>query len=217
MKKLIALIIVAVIFGACSRGDKPDYRQVRWGMSMDEVKKVETAELVKGGNDILTYRFGGVEEVREQEGQKDDDGKVAPEVVKIDFEYDLLYVFGEGKLAMIIVHMRDSFSDPAEYAALMDTKRSELSKVLGSSPEEGLAGADKEVIVSGKGPDGKSICAGDQHYKYLWPTKDKRTNASIELGPKKFAQTPDCSISVFYESVEFAVDPELSAQLHDLM
>lgn len=217
MKKLIALILIAVVLGACSKDDKPDYRQARWGMSKNEVKKAETAELVKEGNDILTYRFGGVEVVEEEVSQKDDKHKDAPQVAKIDFDYDLLYVFGEGKLAMIVVHLRDSFSDQNEYVFLMDNKRKDLNKSLGSPPEQGLAKADKEAIISGKGPDGKSICEGEMDIKYIWPTKDKRTNASLELGPKKFSKTPDCSMSIFYESVEFPLDPELSAQLHDLL
>ncbi|MEE8136432.1 MAG: hypothetical protein V3T52_04585, partial [Thermodesulfobacteriota bacterium] len=59
MKELTLILLTLLIFSACSLWDKPDVRKAKWGMTKEQVKKVENAELVKEGDEILTYRIGG--------------------------------------------------------------------------------------------------------------------------------------------------------------
>ncbi len=223
MKRLAVISITLLIFSACSLWDKPDVREAKWGMSKEQVKKVEKAELVKEGENILTYRIGGeatpikVESVEIVEGEYDEEEEITPpEVESIGHEYDLLYVFGESGLGLVVIHLRPSFDDPAHYLELFKERTNILSKQIGE-PAKGVASYKDHQVKTNPYEDPAAICKGEHGLQHIWPTKDKRTNVSLELDQKKFAPEPDCSISIFYESVEIPVDQELSDQLHDVL
>ncbi len=105
MKILTVLLLTLLIFSACSKEDKTDVRKAKWGMTKEQVKKIEQAELIKEGEDILTYRIGGTatpmkaESVEIVEGEGEEEEEITPpQVESISNEYDLLYVFGENGL-----------------------------------------------------------------------------------------------------------------------
>ncbi len=195
-------------------------REAKWGMSKEQVKKVETAELIKEGDNILTYRIGGepvpmeIEsaEVVEYEGEE-----VTPPVVSsIEYEYDLLYVFGDKGLGMVVIHLREPLDGPDAYLELFKVRTNKLTKEIGE-PAKGVASYKNHEVKANPYEDPAAICRGEHGLQHIWPTKDKKTNVSLELDSKKFSAEPKCTISIFYESVEIPVDQELSDQLHDLL
>lgn len=218
---ILALLLVTLIAPSCSRDD-PDFGTVRWGMSKAEVKKAETAELVKEGNEILTYRIGGesspVESVSGAKINIEGGGEAAVtvEVSEIEYEYDLLYVFGRGKLGMVVVHLRDKLDNPEQYITVFKAKTEETSGEMGE-PATGVAEYGDFTPKEDPYSTPEDICKGKYVLRHIWPTKDERTNVSIELDRKKFMPEPDCNLSIFYESLEYPVDPKLAAELHEML
>ncbi len=227
-----ALLAVAVLLAAgctCSRDRKPDFRSVRWGMSKEEVKEHEKAELMKEGGDLLIYRIGGELSMVEYGGTVEaevnagdgngsvvSDPRVTIEFEKREPEYDVVYAFRDGKLGMAVLHLRETTDDPAEYITLLREKSAEIS---------GMTGAQASGVAEYGGNETKSdpysspgeICEGKYALRHAWPTFNKRTDISIELDKKKFAPSPDCNLSVFYESVEYPIAPALSDELHETL
>ncbi len=223
MKILTALLLTLLIFSACSKEDKTDVRKAKWGMTKEQVKEAEQAELIKEGEDILTYRIGGkatpmkAESVERVEGEVDvEEETTPPQVEGIGNEYDLLYVFGENGLGMVVIHLRESFDEPGQYLEFFKERTNVLTKQIGE-PAKGVASYTDHEVKTNPYEDPAAICRGEHGLQHIWPTKDKRTNVSLELDQKKFAPEPDCNISVFYESVEIPVDQELSDQLHEVL
>lgn len=225
MKNLSAVLFTVFILVAlhgCGWWDKPDFRQVKWGMSKKDVKKSETAELVKEGDEVLTYRISGaVPDITGQAEDKSAGGEGAavtePVVTPIHYEYDLLYVFGEGKLGMAVIHLRDTLNEPEDYISLFKETSSIVSKQIGA-PARGVA-----AYPAGGSPrinpydSPEDICGGEYVLKHLWPTDRKKTNVSLELDKKKFSSEPDCNLSIFYESVDVEINPVLGDQLHEVL
>lgn len=225
MKKtaIITITLLTTLMAAsCSRDKEPDFRGVKWGMSKEEVKKAETGELLKEGNEILTYRIGGesspveAEETVKVEVEGTEGAQVTVEVAEIEYDYDLLYVFGNGKLGMIVVHLRDTLEEPDRYVAVFRHKTEETSKKMGE-PATGVAEYGDFTPKDDPYSSPEEICEGKFALKHIWPTKNKKTNVSIELDGKKFMPEPDCNLSVFYESVEHPVDTKLAEELHELL
>ena len=237
MKKLITVLFAILILGAlhgCGWWDKPDFRQVKWGMSKKEVKKNETAELVKEGEDILTYRLkGAMPDLGGQADEKsggtpgnitakenageDDESISEPVVTPIHYEYDLLYVFGEGKLGMAVIHLRETLGEPEDYIMLFKEKSASVSKKTGTHAK-GIAAYPAGGTPRANPYDSpEDICGGEYVLKHVWPTDRNKTDVSLELDKKKFSPEPDCNLSIFYESVDVEIDPVLRDQLHEVL
>lgn len=223
MKILTAILLTLLIFSACSKEDKTDVRKATWGMSKTQVKEVETAELIKEGVDILTYRIGGtavpmkVESIEITDTETDENEETTPpEVMSISYEYDLLYVFGENGLGMVVIHLRDSLDEPGQYLELFKERTNILTKQIGE-PAKGVASYKDHQVKTNPYENPAAICEGEHGLQHIWPTKDKRTNVSLELDQKKFAPESDCNVSIFYESIEIPVDQKLSDQLHEVL
>ncbi len=221
MKELTLILLTLLIFSACSLWDKPDVRKAKWGMTKEQVKKVENAELVKEGDEILTYRIGGKASPMKVEladvVEIDEEEEVTPpEVESIGYEYDLLYVFGERGLGMVVIHLRESLDDPGHYLELFKQRTNLLTKQVGE-PAKGVASYKDHQVKTNPYEDPAAICKGEHGLQHIWPTEDKRTNISLELDQNKFAPEPDCNLSIFYESVEIPVDQKLSEQLHEVL
>jgi len=223
MKVLTLILLSLLIFSACSKDDKSDVRKAKWGMTKEQVKKVEKADLVKEGDDILTYRISDaaipveVEPVETEEGEIDEQEEITPpEVESIGYEYDLLYVFGDNGLGMVVIHLRDSLDEPDHYLELFKQRTKVVTKQVGE-PAKGVASYRDHQVKTNPYEDPAAICKGEHGLQHIWPTKDKRTNISLELDQKKFAPEPECTLSIFYESVEIPVDQELSDQLHEVL
>lgn len=221
MKELTLILLTLLIFSACSLWDKPDVRKAKWGMTKEQVKKVENAELVKEGDEILTYRIGGKASPMKVEladvVEIDEEEEVTPpEVESIGYEYDLLYVFGERGLGMVVIHLREPLDDPGHYLELFKQRTNLLTKQVGE-PAKGVASYKDHQVKTNSYEDPAAICKGEHGLQHIWPTQDKRTNVSLELDQNKFAPEPDCNLSIFYESVEIPVDQKLSEQLHEVL
>jgi len=223
MKILTAILLSLLIFSSCSLWDKPDVRKAKWGMTKEQVKKIENAELVKEGENILTYRIGGTATPMKIESAEAADIEIEegeevtlPVVEGIEYEYDLLYVFGEDGLGMVVIHLRESLDEPDEYLELFKVKTNSLTKEIGE-PAKGIASYKDHQVKTNPYEDPAAICKGEHGLQHIWPTKDKKTNVSLELDQKKFAPKPQCTISVFYESVDVPVDQALSDQLHEVL
>lgn len=223
---LVLVICLSLAGCTCSRDRKPDFRDVRWGMSKDEVKKHETGQLMKEGSDILVYRIGGGSATFESEGTvevevngKDEGGpslskpRVTIEVEQAEPEYDVVYAFTDGKLGMAVLHLRDTAQDPADYITLLKEKSSEISKDTGAQAS-GVAEYGKSAPGDDPYSSPEEICEGKYALRHVWPTLNDRTDISIELDEKKFSPEPDCNLSVFYESVKYPIDSVLSDELH---
>lgn len=221
MKILTAILLTLLIFSACSKEDKNDVRKAKWGMTKEQVKKVEKAELVKEGDGILTYRTGGEASPMKVEladvVEIDEEEEVTPpEVESISYEYDLLYVFGERGLGMVVIHLREPLDDPDHYLELFKQGTNLLTKQVGK-PAKGVASYKDHQVKTNLYEDPAAICKGEHGLQHIWPTEDKRTNVTLELDQNKFAPEPDCNLSIFYESVEIPVDQNLSEQLHEVL
>ena len=223
MKTITLFLLTLLIFSSCSRWDKPDVREAKWGMTKEQVKKVEDTELVKEGENILTYRLDSttnpieVEEIDMTEYEVDEDQEITkPEVESISREYDLLYVFGEDGLGMVVIHLRESLDNPDDYLELFKVTTNSLTQEIGE-PAKGIASYEDHKVKANPYENPAAICRGEHGLQHIWPTKDKKTNVSLELDSKKFAADPSCTISIFYESVEIPVDQELSDQLRELL
>lgn len=232
MKKFTALILVIFTLtslSSCGLWDEPDFREVKWGMSKRDVKKKETAELVKEGKDVLTYRItgdmldlSGRTQVPDAEAPADVENKEAadngePVVTPIHYEYDLLYIFGNGKLGMAVIHLRESLPEPEDYIELFRDKSRKVSETIGV-PARGVA-----EYPTGETPrpnpyeTPKDICGGEYVLKHVWPTERNKTSVSLELDKKKFSSELDCNLSIFYESTDVEIDPVLRDQLHEVL
>ena len=221
MRELTLILLTLLIFSACSLWDKPDVRKAKWGMTKEQVKKVENAELVKEGDGILTYRIGGKASPMKVEladvVESDEEEEVTPpEVESIGYEYDLLYVFGERGLGMVVIHLRESLDEPGHYLELFKQRTNILTKQVGE-PAKGVASYKDHQVKANPYEDPAAICKGEHGLQHIWPTEDKRTNVTLELDQNKFAPEPDCNLSIFYESVEIPVDQKLSEQLHEVL
>ncbi|TDI92060.1 MAG: hypothetical protein E2O72_00770 [Candidatus Dadabacteria bacterium] len=221
MRELTLILLTLLIFSACSLWDKPDVRKAKWGMTKEQVKKVENAELVKEGDGILTYRIGGKASPMKVEladvVEIDEEEEVTPpEVESIGYEYDLLYVFGERGLGMVVIHLRESLDEPGHYLELFKQRTNILTKQVGE-PAKGVASYKDHQVKANPYEDPAAICKGEHGLQHIWPTEDKRTNVTLELDQNKFAPEPDCNLSIFYESVEIPVDQKLSEQLHEVL
>ena len=221
MKELTTILLILLIFSACSKEDKNDVRKAKWGMTKEQVKKVENAELVKEGDEILTYRTGGKASPMKVESadvvEIDEEEEVTPpEVESISYEYDLLYVFGERGLGMVVIHLREPLDDPDHYLELFKQRTNILTKQVGE-PAKGVASYKDHQVKANPYEDPAAICKGEHGLQHIWPTEDKRTNVTLELDQNKFAPEPDCNLSIFYESVEIPVDQKLSEQLHEVL
>lgn len=221
MRELTLILLTLLIFSACSLWDKPDVRKAKWGMTKEQVKKVENAELVKEGDGILTYRIGGKASPMKVEladvVEIDEEEEVTPpEVESIGYEYDLLYVFGERGLGMVVIHLRESLDEPGHYLELFKQRTNILTKQVGE-PAKGVASYKDHQVKANPYEDPAAICKGEHGLQHIWPTEDKRTNVTLELDQNKFAPEPDCNLSIYYESVEIPVDQKLSEQLHEVL
>lgn len=222
---VVFALAAAICLHACSRGEKSDVRQVRWGMSKQEVKKAETAELVNEGNEILTYRIGGARETSTTEGTvrvtvdetgETRDAAVTIEVEKSEPEYDLVYAFKDDELGMAVIHLRDPLPAPADYVTMLREKSKEISAKVGVTAS-GVAEYGSSEPKKDPYSAPAEICEGKYALRHAWPTVNERTDISIELDQRKFTESPDCNLSVFYESVKHPIDPVLSDELHDLL
>lgn len=215
---MLLTILLSLAAVSCSRDKKPDFRDVKWGMTKDEVKKHESAELVKEENEILTYRLGGDSAPMLVEGDVEGkpDARVTVEVEKEEPAYDLVYVFGNGKLSMAIVHLRDTLADHAEYLEAFKQKSQEISKETGETAS-GVAEYGESEPKDDPYSDPREICEGKYVLKHVWPTVRKRTDVTLELDRRKFSPGHDCNLAVFYESADHHVDTGLFDKLHNLL
>ena len=225
---LIALFISLAAY-SCTCGSKPDFRNVRWGMSKEEVKKHESADLMKEGSEVLIYRIGGGVSTLESEGTVkidvngvgNENAVLSPPRVTIDVEtpepeYDVVYAFKDGKLGMAVLHLRDTAQDPAEYIELLRDKSAEISKETGSRASGVAEYGGGEPVDDPYSRPG-DICRGEYALRHTWPTFGKRTDITVELDEKKYSPAPDCNLAVFYESVKFPVGSALSDELHETL
>jgi len=232
MKNLTALILAIFILTSlhgCGFWDKPDFREVKWGMSKRDVKETETAELVKEGEDVLTYRITG--DMLDQSGRTQVPGaeppvdgteeegteNVEPVVTVASYEYDLLYVFGKGKLGMAVIHLRETLNEPEDYIEIFRGKSRKLSETIGASAKGVAEYPTGETPRPNPYETPEDICEGEYVLKHVWPAGRKKTNVSLELDKKKFSSEPDCNLSIFYESADVQIDPVLRDQLHEVL
>lgn len=226
---ILILILSLISLHGCGLWDEPDFRDTKWGMSKRKVKEKETAELVKEGAAVLTYRVSGDmidlsgrpvapdEQLQNEGAQEEKALDPGPVVTPIHYEYDLIYVFGDGKLGMAVIHLRESLKEPEDYIELFREKSLSVSKKIGA-PAQGIAeypGGESSRANPYESPE--DICGGDYVLKHIWPTDRKRTNVSLELDKKKFSSELDCNLSIFYESTDVEIDPVLRDQLHEVL
>ena len=113
---VILALLISLAAPSFSAEVKPDFRQVNWGMSKDEVKKHENAEVIKDGETILIYRIKGgtsheVIHTQPAPGVKSQELEIDLDVP----DYDLVYLFPDGKLGMAVLHMDNPRAKADDY------------------------------------------------------------------------------------------------------
>lgn len=199
-------------------GEKPDVRNVSWGMSKDEVKKHENAEKVKETDSILVYLIKGGPKREVFHTQPDLDGKSMELSMDIDIpDYNLVYLFPDGKLGMAILHMDKPDAKPWEYKEEFERQTDVIFEDTGKEPDgQAKYGENETEDTVFEHPEG--ICTGRYGLRYIWPAINNRTSIMIELDSRKSAEDkPECTLSIFYESLKFPVDPASSAKMHEVL
>ena len=120
MRIILAALLLTIIPPALAAGQEgatapPDFRQVRWGMSPEEVKAAETRARPAGcqGGDnpsiaVLCY--------------------IAP---LNGIDYDLFYTFMDGKLARAVYYSRQEYQNKNNYVNDYETLKGELTQRYG--------------------------------------------------------------------------------------
>ncbi len=219
--KSLAVIVILLIFPAArssAADEKHDLRSVRWGMSKDEVKKKENAEMVKETEGILVYLIKGGPKREIIHTQPDLDGKSMELSIDIDVpDYNLVYLFPEGKLGMAILHMDNPKADPDDYLDEFDRKADEIIEETGKEPK-GMAKYGENETEDAIYAHPERICSGVYAVKLIWPVVNDKTNIMMELDSRKDAQDKsECTLSIFYESLKFPLDPASSAKMHEVL
>jgi len=197
---------------------KPDFRQVSWGMSKDEVKKKENAEMVKESEGILVYLIKGGTKHEVIHTHPDLDGKSMELGIDINVpDYNLVYLFPEGKLGMAILHMDKPDAKTWEYKEEFERQTEIIYQETGKEPDgEAKYGENESEDDVFAHPE--EICTGRYGLRYVWPVINDRTKIMIELDSRKDAQDKsECTLSIFYDSVKFPVDPASSAKMHEVL
>ncbi|MBD3222967.1 hypothetical protein GF314_17190 [bacterium] len=116
MARMIVLVstVLALLAGSAAAerfttADGCDVREVRWGMSMSEVRRVETGEPTEIGGTLLLY----------------------PTTVN-DQPCTVSYLFDRGRLCMAFYQFSDIFEEPALYFDEVAHVRDELSAAHGA-------------------------------------------------------------------------------------
>ena len=199
-----------------SAGEKPDFRQVNWGMSKDEVKKNEKAEKIKETDSILVYLIKGGPKREVIHTQPDLDGKSMELSIDIDVpDYNLVYLFPDGKLGMAILHMDNPKAQADDYLDEFDRKADEIIEETGKEPK-GMAKYGENETEDAIYAHPERICSGIYAIKLIWPVINDKTSIMMELDNRKTdLDKYECTMSVFYESVKFPIDPASSAKMHE--
>lgn len=225
MKSIIPAALLALLLYTAapsnSADEKPDFRQVNWGMTKDEVKKREKAEFVKDTGDMLIYKIEGGKwnEVFESDSPVKTEN-MRPAVVEIDIDlpdYSLFYIFSRGKLGMAVLSMNDPHATSGDYVDEFEARTDELIKEIGSNPESVVKLSQGETTESLlENPEG--ICEGKYAIQNVWPTINDKTDVMIELDQfRALPVGPKCNLSIFYESVKYPVDPARKEELHETL
>jgi hypothetical protein len=215
---VIVTLILSFAAPSFSADQKPDFRQVSWGMSKDEVKKKENAEMVKETDSILVYLIKGGPKHKIIHTQPDLDGKSMELGIDVDIpDYNLVYLFPDGKLGMAILHMDNPKADPDDYLDEFDIKADEITEETGKEPR-GMAKYGENETEDAIYAHPERICSGIYAVKLMWPEVNDKTNIMMELDSRKDAQDKsECTLSIFYDSVKFPVDPASSAKMHEVL
>jgi len=215
---LLALLISIATPSFSTENNKPDFRQVNWGMSRDEVMKHENAEKVKETDSILVYFIKGGPKHHVFHTHPDFDGKSMEMSIDIDVpDYNLVYLFQDGKLGMAIMHMDNPKAKPGDYLDELDFKDDEITEATGKEPK-GMAKYGKNKTEDAIYDHPERICSGIYAVKLIWPDVNDRTNIPMELDDRKSAEDKsECTLSIFYESVKHPLDPASSAKMHEVL
>jgi hypothetical protein len=222
MRSIASAVIFALLIPLAapsfSAEQKPDFRQVTWGMTKDEVKKNEKAEKVKETDSILVYLIKGGPKHEIIHTHPDLDGKSMELSIDIDVpDYNLVYLFPDGKLGMAIMHMDKPGAKPWEYKEEFERQTDMIDEETGKEPYgQAKYGENESEDTVFEHPEG--ICTGRYGIRYLWPAINDRTNIMIELDDRKSAEDKsECTLAIFYESVKFPVEPADSAKMHEAL
>ncbi len=215
---VIALLSLSTAAQSFAAGEKPDLRDVRWGMSKEEVMKHEKAEKIKETDSILVYLIKGGPKRQIIHTHPDLDGKSMELSIDIDVpDYNLVYLFPNGKLGMAILHMDNPEAKADDYLDELDRKADEIIEETGKEPK-GMAKYGENDTQDDVYAHPERICSGIYAIKFIWPTINNRTNIMMELDNRKTdLDKYECTMSIFYESVEFPVDPADSAKMHEVL
>ena len=216
-----AVIVTLILFFAApsySADQKPDFRQVSWGMTKDEVKKHENAEKVQESDSILVYFIKGGPKHHVFHTHPDLDGKSMEMSIDIDVpDYNLVYLFPDGKLGMAIMHMDNPKAKPGDYLDELDFKDDEITEATGKEPK-GMAKYGENETEDAIYDHPERICSGIYAVKLIWPDVNGRTNITMELDSRKDAQDKsECTLSIFYESVKHPLDPASADKMHEVL
>ncbi len=180
--------------------------------------KHEKAEKIKETDSILVYFVKGGPTREIIHTHPDLDGKSMELSMDIDVpDYNLVYLFPDGKLGMAILHMDNPKADAKGYIDEFDRRTDKITEETGKEPDGQAKYAENESEDTVYEHPAE-ICTGRYGLRYIWPTINDRTKIMIELDDRKSADDKsECTLAIFYESVKFPVDPASSAKMHEAL
>ena len=169
--KIITLFVILCLF-MCSgyalaqNQGKFDFRQTRWGMTMDEVKGAETkAKFVEHKKVSSWMEY------------------LAYETTLNNVAVSLAYVFMDGKLTRAIYLIDDKFVSKNRYIEEMDKLKTQLTERYGQPIIDETIWR-KDLYKDREEDHGTAYSVGDVETQTIW--LNDRTSLSLNLSGEKF-------------------------------
>jgi hypothetical protein len=199
MKKaifLLFLISFGVAFIACSRDKNGNneskertynFRNVRWGMSQEEVQASEKLTPATKRPDLILYRG-------EHDGMR----------ALIGFNFE------DKKLVRAGYLMRESYEDPNSFIKDFQRMKQQLIEEYGSPASDEIGWKEGETVEEDPEKFGEAACEGKLMYYTVWETAKSLIKLRLDgLNGK-------CQLGLQYESIDLFVIPRIDASMRQL-
>lgn len=185
MKRMLSLVLsVILILGlsGCEKKEKNpfdvngDFRNVSWGMTIDEVKKLETAELTEESSNSLIYR--------------DQVGKYA--------DVEVMYSFKGDKLIKGDYFFSEDYTDASLHIEDFDQIKGDLNTIYGKAKKDELNWVNEPDYTLTQDQLGALVAKNELSYFAYWETDTEEIMFGMSGMNGKIGK------GLFFSSKEFA-------------